>query len=164
MSTIGPTFADELYNSGLTGLPFSWDANGLVDTSQLTPEQFDAVNAVLAVHDPNLPAIPQQISERQFHQGLATYQPATGTRAPPGGGGAVVTEQEAIDAVSIGAIPLPMQEFIDSLPADQQFAAKMMFAGGIPVGRHESLMKQFAEFMGWTIQQVDEFFRYAATL
>ena len=163
MSTIGPTFADELYNSGLTGLPFSWDANGLVDTSQLTPEQFDAVNAVLAVHDPNLPAIPQQISERQFHQGLATYTPGVG-RVPSRGGGAVITEQEAIDAVSTGAIPAPMQQFIDSLPADQQFAAKMAFAGKVPVGRHAALMTQFAEFMGWTIPQVDDFFRYAATL
>jgi hypothetical protein len=50
---IGPTFPLDLKEAGVAGLPFSWDLDGLVDISQLTPEQLKAVNAVLAVHDPN---------------------------------------------------------------------------------------------------------------
>ena len=59
MALIGPRFAEELAAAGLGGLPITWDANG-VDLSdvRLQPQQKDAVLAVLAAHDPLLPASP----------------------------------------------------------------------------------------------------------
>lgn len=56
MDQIGPTFADELIAAGLNGLPFSWGSDGLHMTDpRLTDEQKDAIQAVLAAHNPLTP-------------------------------------------------------------------------------------------------------------
>jgi hypothetical protein len=150
VATIGPTFADELREAGLAGLPFSWTPDGLHDTSQLRPDQLDAVNAVLAVHDPSAPPIPQGLTQRQFHQALAMQ--------------GKITEQEALDAVKIGTVPSEIQFFIDTLPTDEQFPAKMKFAVEPVVSRYDSVMEQFGKFQGWTAAEMNDFWRFAATL
>jgi len=159
----GPTFGDEVHAAGLGGLPFSWTPTGeIYGRENLTPEQNTTLDGVVAAHDPTLTAIPQSVSERQFHQALATWSPQVGKATTPGGG--VITEQEAIDAVSVAAPPTPIDAFIKSLPADQQFAATMAFAGGTVANRYAPMMEQFRVFQGWTSRQMDDLYRYAATL
>ena len=51
---IGPTFFAELKTAGLTGLPFSWGADGTLHFDpSMTADQIAAVNAVYAAHDPS---------------------------------------------------------------------------------------------------------------
>jgi hypothetical protein len=56
---IGPNFFNELGAAGLWGLPFSWHpTTGLyLDDPALMQAQKDAINAVLAEHDPTKPDI-----------------------------------------------------------------------------------------------------------
>jgi len=158
----GPTFGDEVLAAGLGGLPFAWTPYGEINGREnLTIEQNATLDGVVAAHDPTATAVPHDISERQFHQALATYVPGTG-RVKAGAG--LVTEQEAIDAVSIGAQPPPIAAFIASLPPEDQFAANMFFAGEGTASRYAPLMEQFRVFQGWTPRQMDDLFRYAATL
>jgi len=147
---IGPTFPDDLREAGLIGLPFSWTPDGLYDTSQLTPEQLGAVNAVLAAHDPTAKPIPIGLTQRQFHQELAVR--------------GLITEQEALDAVKIGTVPAEIQAFIDTLPTEEQFAAKMKFAAEPTVSRYDSVIEQFGKYQGWTTAELNDFWRSAAAL
>ena len=68
MKKIGPSFFYELSASGLAGLPFSWNANGVIiygaaaDGTPMTTEQIARVEAVYAAHDPAAPA-PQAVPE-----------------------------------------------------------------------------------------------------
>lgn len=50
---IGPSFFDELAEAGLNGLPFSWGSDGSIcGRENLTAEQNNALDAVLAAHNP----------------------------------------------------------------------------------------------------------------
>jgi len=50
---IGSTFGDELIAAGLGGLPFSWSDDGeLYFNQDVTDEQKQGIEAVLAAHDP----------------------------------------------------------------------------------------------------------------
>jgi hypothetical protein len=51
---IGPSFGMELEAAGLLGLPFSWGEDGLFGLENCTQSEQDAVNAVLAAHDPTV--------------------------------------------------------------------------------------------------------------
>jgi hypothetical protein len=60
--TIGPNFGNEIIAAGLGGLPFSWSSDGTIrGLTNLTPAQQTTLNAVLAAHNPNTPAVPQVI-------------------------------------------------------------------------------------------------------
>lgn len=51
---IGRGFAEGLRAAGLLGLPFSWGPDGKVEFGEgMTQAQKDAVQAVLAAHDPS---------------------------------------------------------------------------------------------------------------
>jgi hypothetical protein len=53
---IGPTFAREIAAAGLSGLPFSWSADGSITFDvTMTSAQIAAVLAVYAAHDPTVP-------------------------------------------------------------------------------------------------------------
>lgn len=49
--TLGPTFGDEVRAAGLSGLPFSWNAAGVVGRENLTASQQAALDAVIAAHN-----------------------------------------------------------------------------------------------------------------
>ena len=53
MKNIGPTFAAELDAARLTGLPFSWGDDGVIQFGpSMTKDQKDAVSVVYEAHDP----------------------------------------------------------------------------------------------------------------
>ncbi|GEM_PF-1200470 len=83
--TLGPSFPSELAAAGLVGLPFSWSENGVnfgdvinLDGSitvneALTPEQRDAILAVVAAHDANAeapPEVPTVVSRFQGREAM----------------------------------------------------------------------------------------------
>jgi hypothetical protein len=61
MKAIGPTFAAEIAAAGLSGLPFSWQADGtILFGPTMTADQIAAVGAVYAAHDPTKPDLAEQ--------------------------------------------------------------------------------------------------------
>jgi len=148
---LGPTFGNEVHAAGLGGLPFSWlpSTGEIFGRENLTTEQNTTLDSVVAAHDPTLTAVPSSVSQRQFQQALAEK--------------GFITQQDALDAVRSGKIPPVGQDFIATLPPDQQFPATMMFNNPI-VLRYDSLLEQFGIYQGWTARQMDDLFRYAATL
>jgi hypothetical protein len=59
--------------------------------------------------------VPPMISDRQFFQQLAIME--------------LITENEALAYVQTGTLPGAFLSFIDQLPADQRFDAKMKLTG-----------------------------------
>lgn len=96
------------------------------------------------------PPVPDVISDRQFFQALAMR--------------GVITTQEAIDAVTVGAIPPAMQTKIDAMPPDERFAATMLVAGATQFDRRHPMTAGFAGLMDWSADELDALWTYAATL
>lgn len=102
----------------------------------------------------NAPPAPPKvvtISDRQFFQALAMF----GT----------ITQQEALDAVKVGAIPAALQVMVDAIQdADDRFAAEMLLSGATIFRRDHPLVSSIGAAQGMTEQQIDSFFASAAQL
>jgi hypothetical protein len=91
------------------------------------------------------------ISDRQFFQMAAMMS--------------LITQDEALAAVKTGTIPTVLQGIIDSIPdAGARFAATMMLAGATVFQRNHPFTEQVGSAMGWTSQQLDDFFLAASVL
>ena len=97
-----------------------------------------------------LPPVPQEISDRQFFQQLAVM--------------GLITEDEAIAAVAAGTLPAAMAAFIDQLPAEQQFAARMALQGATTFQRSNALVETFGAMQGMTSAEIDDLWRAASAL
>ncbi|WP_312222561.1 hypothetical protein [Rhizobium rhizoryzae] len=97
------------------------------------------------------PAEPvDDISDRQFFQALAVRGD--------------ITETEALDAVGPGIIPPAMDALIDQLPQDQRFAARMLIRGATRYERQHPIADLIRSLYGWSNEDADDFWRFAATL
>ncbi len=90
------------------------------------------------------------ISDRQFFQALAIRSE--------------ITEAEALDAVGPGIIPPAMDALIDHLPEDQRFPARMLIRGATRYERQHPIADLIRGLYGWSVEQADDFWRFAATL
>jgi hypothetical protein len=99
---------------------------------------------------PEQEPVPEEISDRQFFQQLAIA--------------GLITQDEALAAVMTGALPAAMLTFVASLPADQQFAARMALCGATVFKRSHPLTAAFASAEGMTPEQIDALWRAAAAL
>ena len=90
------------------------------------------------------------ISDRQFFQALAIR--------------GEITEAEALDAVGPGIIPPAMDALIDQLPQEQRFAARMLIRGATRYERKHPIADLIRSLYGWSIEDADDFWRFAATL
>jgi hypothetical protein len=88
--------------------------------------------------DPYAPPVPSSISDRQFFQQLAIA--------------GIITQDQAL--ASNAAV----------MPADQQFAAKMLVSGATVFERHHEMTEAIGAAYGWTPAQTDAFFRAASAL
>lgn len=104
---------------------------------------------VVAFLNPPMP-VPQTLSRRQFFQQAAID--------------GMISEDEAFAAVATGTIPPPMQDYIDSLPADEQFNAKMLFGGAQVFERNAEITSDFGHEKGMTDEEIDQFFIDGANL
>lgn len=89
--------------------------------------------------------VPVFISDRQFAQGLAVS--------------GLITEAEAEEWVGPGTVPASLMAFVEALPADQQFAARMLLRGATQFERDHPLTEAFGALHGWSGAQVDQFWR-----
>ncbi len=91
------------------------------------------------------------ISRRQFFQALAIQ--------------GKITEKEAEDAVSIGAIPAAMQAVIDAISdSEQQFAARMLLRGAMQFENTHPLVATFAAAQSMSEADVDALWTVAAAM
>ncbi len=102
----------------------------------------------LAAYQTTHPVIPT-ISRRQFYQYLAVLE--------------VITEDEAL-ASNAGVIPSSLLALIEAMPAESQFAAKMLVTGANIFERNHPVTIAIGSAYGWTNSQVDQFFIEAAKL
>jgi hypothetical protein len=112
----------------------------------MTAEEIAALQAQPSVRPPLLP-----ISDRQFFQQAALA--------------GIITQAEALGAVQTGAIPAALQTIVDAIADPQQkFAAQMILSGATTFERNHPLTQSIGSALGWTEDQIDQFFRSAAAL
>lgn len=107
-------------------------------------------DATSALTDQSTPTVPAEISDRQFFQQLAVM--------------GLITEDEAIAAVATGTLPPAMVGFIDQLPAEQRFAARMALQGATTFLRSNPLVATFGAMQGMTSDDIDNLWRAAFAL
>lgn len=76
--------------------------------------RWDGAAVVAYEPPPAAPLVPASISRRQFFQQAAID--------------GIITEDDALAAVSTGALPSVLQALVDAAPAGEQFAARMALA------------------------------------
>lgn len=106
-------------------------------------------NTIPPYEDPGQP-VPHTVTRWQLIEGLATV--------------GWITEQEALDAASVGAMPAAVEAVISSLPEEDQFKAKMKWINFQNALRDDPLVAALANAQGKTEDEVDEFFRLCASL
>lgn len=129
------------------------------DLPQVPQEQWEVndsdltngpAGAIINVVPAAPPPAPEEISDRQFFQALATE--------------GLITQDEALSAVRTGDMPAAIVAFIDRLPDDQRFSARMLFSGATTFRRSHPLTAAFGEMYGLNGQQIDNLWRLAAGL
>lgn len=100
--------------------------------------------------DPPPPVIPI-ISDRQFFQQAAILN--------------IITQAEALAAVQTGTIPFNLQSIVDGIAdVNEKFAAQMILSGATTFDRNHPLTNSIGTSLGWTSEQIDQFFLDASTL
>ena len=114
------------------------------DVAQWDGNQWNIVTVV----EPTV--LPSVISDRQFFQQLAIEN--------------YITQDEAINAVSIGAIPSVLEGFVNSLPLEYQFNARMILSGATEFERYHPMVAMVGQYMGLSDADIDGFFQRASLL
>jgi len=126
---------------------FDYETGELVSRDATVEEEEAFLSSLPAASEA---PVPSQISDRQFFQQLAVMD--------------LISEAEAIAAVSTGTLPAAMAGFIDQLPAEQRFAARMALQGATTFVRSNPLVETFGAMQGMTPEQVDDLWRAASLL
>jgi hypothetical protein len=113
---------------------------------EISQEEYDALFA----SEPSAPPVPSFISRRQIMTGLALA--------------GWITEHEALEAIATGARPSSVEAVISALPEDQQFHARMKWAGFQEAYRTDPLVLALADAEGKTAEEIDDFFRMCAAI
>jgi hypothetical protein len=110
------------------------------------------IDGKVVVYEPPTPkeSVPQTISDRQFFQQLAVMR--------------LITEEEALAYVQSGTLPPAFLSFINQLPANQRFDARMKLTGANSFHRDNPLVNAFAGMYGMASADVDNLWRAASTL
>ncbi len=107
-----------------------WSWNGSVFTPPIEP--------------PAPVVVPYDITTRQFLIAAAL--------------GGIITQQEAIDAATTGAVPAAIQVVFDQLPEEQAFAAQITWAKMTTIPRVDPLVEAVGAMFGMTDEELDQFF------
>lgn len=89
------------------------------------------------------------ISDRQFFQQLCVMK--------------IITEDEAL-ASNAAVIPSGILTLIGNLPKEMQFPAKMLISGATIFERNHPMTETLGKMLGWSSEQLDEFFESASKL
>ena len=96
------------------------------------------------------PIVPDIISDRQCFQQAAIL--------------GKVTQDEALAAVTVGALPKAVSDGIAALPTADQFAARMLLCGATEFHRLHPMTPTFLTMIGLTLADRDTFWTAAAAL
>jgi hypothetical protein len=94
--------------------------------------------------------VPQVISDRQFFHRLEKM--------------GLISEIEALNAVQVGTLPSLLEGFVQQLPGENQFDARMILSGATEFRRDHPLVEVFGTAFGWTPSQIDDFWIQAYAL
>lgn len=95
--------------------------------------------------------VPNEISRRQFYQGLEKA--------------GFITKQEAIAAIQSVSLPAALEAMVSAIPdEDEQFAATMLLYGAATFERNHPLVPLFAASQELSEGEVDDFWRLCASL
>lgn len=94
--------------------------------------------------------VPTEISDRQFFQELAIM--------------GLITQDEALSAVMTGTLPSQFVNFINALPSDDRFDAKMQLCGATVFKRNNKFVNVFGALQGMTSADLDALWKRAAFL
>lgn len=118
-----------------------------VDHIAFTPqEEADFLAAEAAARPP----VPETISDRQFAQGLAHQ--------------GLISQTEALDWVRTGALPAAVSAFLTGLPPATRFDTEMILSGATEFRRSHPLVSAVGAQAGKTETEIDELWRFCATL
>lgn len=127
------------------------DADGVIYEGDMRPGDREATEAEIAAWDAARAPRPGTISDRQFFQGLALQS--------------FITEAEALEAVKTGVLPAALETIVAGIadPA-AQFAARMILSGATMFERDHPMVATIGAAQGMTDAQIDDFWRFCATL
>jgi hypothetical protein len=95
--------------------------------------------------------VPPSISSRQFFQVLANRD--------------LITKQEALDAVTFGALPAAIDNLINLIPdEDIAWQARMAFAGARDFERSNWFVEFFGAMQNMTSTDIDQLWRDGAAI
>lgn len=104
----------------------------------------------IAVVEPEPPAVPDAISDRQFAQQLAIL----GT----------ITEAEALAWAARGELPEAMEVAIAALPEENRFGARMLLSSATTYERAHPLVPLLGGLLGYDEAETDDLWRAAVAL
>lgn len=110
---------------------------------------FDGHSYAAPSPSPIVPVI-DEISDRQFFQALYLRDH--------------ISKAEALAAIGTGAIPAAMQALIDQLPEEQQEPAEFLLTGATTFKASHPIADMIRVLFGWSVEQKDEFWQFAASL
>lgn len=97
------------------------------------------------------PTVPLTISDRQFFQQAAIL--------------GIISQPEALAAVQTGTIPPVLQSIVDGIQdPTEKFAATMLLAGATVFERNHPFTNAVGAALGWSNEQIDQFFIAASNL
>ena len=99
---------------------------------------------------PAIDTTPLDIGLRQFYQGMSDN--------------GYISESEAKQIMKNGKLPSSIEDYIGTLPTDEQFAADMFFSSSALLVRTDPRISGFATHMAWTEEQLKDLWVYGATL
>ncbi len=100
----------------------------------------------------NPPPPPEDISDRQFAQGLTEL--------------GLIAEDEAEEWVASGVLPAAILDLVGQLPEAERFAARMLLRGATKFEFAHPLAEAFAQLSSppWSTEARADFWRHCATL
>ncbi|MES2712966.1 MAG: hypothetical protein V4653_15395 [Pseudomonadota bacterium] len=111
---------------------------------------WEVAGGIAEMEAPAAPAVPASISARQMLLGLA--------------GMGMITEAEALAAATVGAVPEAIEFIFATLPAVEQFGARVTWARMSEVERAHPLVAMLGAAQGLSSKDLDAFFVTAAAL
>ena len=130
--------------AGRKGLPLYYEAHGVTPPGvevALTPGDTIPIPGGIA---------PRTISRRQFFQYLAVIH--------------IISEEEALAAVSLGVIPPPLMAIIGMMPEQVRFAARMLVISAQEFDVDNQMAETVRLALGWSEDQKFDFWKKASEI
>lgn len=156
MTAFGPKFRESLIATGFAPLLVLRGDGEIIGREDLTEDQDTILRTLLEGYDPtddpeNAISL-SNLTDRQFFQGLAERE--------------IITWDEAEAAVQTGVVPQALEQLIEAViedPLDRR-RALFLIKGAVTFEPSNPLVPMLSARFQWTPEQLNEFWRFCATL